>query len=183
MRISHRNFGTSSARSANSNNKESQAVLNLRNLFTCLTTDIITEYALARSYDLLSTPDLSPKWRQTFESGLRKVHCFKHFPWLWRIVHSVPDRLITAVSPDFQLTLDFERDNQKQVREVMTGDRFSSGKLEHPTIFHELLQSGLPPAEKSHARLWQEGQSILGAGTETTANTLNVITLNLLNQP
>lgn len=37
------------------------------------------------------------------------------------------------------------------------------------TIFHELLEADLPDREKSTARLWQEGQIIIGAGTETTA--------------
>ncbi len=52
-----------------------------------------------------------------------------------------------------------------------------------PTIFHELLNSDLPPREKSLERLWQEGQVIVGAGTDTTANALSVITFHLLDNP
>lgn len=53
----------------------------------------------------------------------------------------------------------------------------------HPTIFHELLSSGLPSKEKSFDRLWQEGASITGAGVETTANTPNVILFYLIQNP
>jgi len=49
-----------------------------------------------------------------------------------------------------------------------------------PTIFHELLNSDLPPREKS---LEQEGQVIVGAGADTTANALSVITFHLLDNP
>ena len=162
--------------------KSSGDVVDLRLLFTCLTTDIITEYNLARSYDLLSTPDLSPAWRTTFESALRNYHLFKHFPVLWPVVRAVPYRIITFLSPDFNLILNFERDNQNQARAAI--DRSSEEKdYEHTSVFRELLSSDLPPTEKIHARLWQEAQSLVGAGTETTANTLGFIIFSLLSAP
>lgn len=51
------------------------------------------------------------------------------------------------------------------------------------TIFHEILASDLPPEEKMVHRLMQEGQVIIGAGTETTAWTLSVITYYVLANP
>jgi cytochrome P450 len=44
-----------------------------------------------------------------------------------------------------------------------------------------LLNSDLPPEERTPFRLWSEGQSIVGAGSETTANTLACIHFYLLN--
>lgn len=55
-----------------------------------------------------------------------------------------------------------------QIKEVQDGIGEKSGKAE-TTIFHELLNGSLPEQEKTVARLWQEGQIIVGAGTETTA--------------
>jgi hypothetical protein len=52
-----------------------------------------------------------------------------------------------------------------------------------PTIFHELINSDLPPEEKTVLRLWQEGQTVVGAGADTTANTLTVLTFHLLDNP
>lgn len=49
-----------------------------------------------------------------------------------------------------------------------------------PTIFHELLNSDLSPQEKSLERLWQEGQVVVGAGADTTANALSITTFHLL---
>lgn len=37
------------------------------------------------------------------------------------------------------------------------------------TIFHELFHADIPDPEKHPARMWQEGQIVVGAGTETTA--------------
>jgi cytochrome P450 len=51
------------------------------------------------------------------------------------------------------------------------------------TIFHELLNSDLPPAEKSLNNLAQEGQNVIGAGADTTANVLSCTTFHILNNP
>lgn len=48
------------------------------------------------------------------------------------------------------------------------------------TIFHALLESDLPPQEKHHSRLWQEGQVVIGAGADTTSNALTIIHFHLL---
>jgi hypothetical protein len=52
-----------------------------------------------------------------------------------------------------------------------------------PTIFHDILLSKLPPAEKKLDRIYQEGQTLVAAGTETTAWTLSVIMFYLLKDP
>jgi cytochrome P450 len=51
------------------------------------------------------------------------------------------------------------------------------------TIFHEILNSDLPDAEKSHSRLWQDGQVTIIAGTLTTASALSYVLFSLLTQP
>ena len=51
------------------------------------------------------------------------------------------------------------------------------------TIFHELLHSNLPPEEKCLNNMAQEGQNVIGAGAETTANVLSCTTFYLLNNP
>jgi cytochrome P450 len=51
------------------------------------------------------------------------------------------------------------------------------------TIFHELLSSDLPDCEKSYERLWQEGSALIGAGVETTSNTLCVALYHLTQHP
>jgi cytochrome P450 len=61
----------------------------------------------------------------------------------------------------------------------------SSSSRDEPirTIFYGLLQSDLPESEKSSARLAEESQNLLAAGTDSTANTLTAITYHLLSSP
>ena len=61
------------------------------------------------------------------------------------------------------------------------GDDYSAAR--HPTIFHELLNSNLPPEEKSMRRMVYEGQTLIGAGTITTAHTLKTISYHLIANP
>lgn len=51
------------------------------------------------------------------------------------------------------------------------------------TIFHALLESDLPPEEKLHSRLWQEGLIVVGAGSDTTATALAWTHFWLLEKP
>ncbi|XPS70250.1 hypothetical protein M3J09_002489 [Ascochyta lentis] len=51
------------------------------------------------------------------------------------------------------------------------------------TVFTDILASSLPEQEKSIDRLAGEAFSLTGAGTETTAWTLSVITFHILSQP
>jgi cytochrome P450 len=55
--------------------------------------------------------------------------------------------------------------------------------LSHPTLFHELLHSKLPPSEKSVQRLGDEARTIVNAGSETVAWTLTVAVYHLLANP
>lgn len=38
---------------------------------------------------------------------------------------------------------------------------------QHPTVLHDLLESDLPPAEKSKTRIRAEAQTLIGGGTST----------------
>lgn len=163
--------------------KESGSQIDLRLLFSCMTTDIITSYAFRNCFDLLSTPDLSPSWRNTFTSGLRNFQWFKHFPGLWSVLRSIPDQMLLKMSPEMAITQEWERGNQKLVREIVNNFDPMRKNEDDPSIFHELLASDLPKQEKSYERLWQEGAALMGAAVETTSNTLNVALYHLSQHP
>ena len=79
--------------------KKNQTPLDLRLLFSCFTSDIISEYCFANCFDYLSTEDLSPWWRNSFADGLRNFQWLKHFPGLWHVMRAIPYDVLNKVSP------------------------------------------------------------------------------------
>jgi cytochrome P450 len=71
----------------------------------------------------------------------------------------------------------------KQIDNIQTTTYDGHLKVSHDTIFHEILNSKLPPEEKSSTRLWQDGQVTVIAGTLTTAWALSVMTYHFLTLP
>lgn len=66
----------------------------------------------------------------------------------------------------------------------MRRDRKKTQKAGHPPIvFQELMDSDLPDEEKSMTRLVDEGITLVGAGTVTTAHVLSTITYFVLANP
>jgi cytochrome P450 len=59
----------------------------------------------------------------------------------------------------------------------------SKGIDDGSTVFGSVLQSDLPPPEKSLQRLVEEGFSLFVAGTETVSWTLTVVTYHVLTKP
>lgn len=66
---------------------------------------------------------------------------------------------------------------------MKSGQRDDSKDADHRTIFYEILNSDLPPEEKSNERLAQDGQTVVVAGTLTTAWALCNAVFYLLSQP
>ncbi|EEP77514.1 conserved hypothetical protein [Uncinocarpus reesii 1704] len=120
--------------------------------FSCLSSDIATEYAFGRSTNFISpdNPKFEKNFRRTIETGSMVATHSKQFPWIRPLSKMIP--IAQGVG--------------EQVKALM--DRTASGKEEGGnTIFHELLSGQLPPQEKTFKRLEEEGQLIVGAGTET----------------
>jgi cytochrome P450 len=72
---------------------------------------------------------------------------------------------------------------KSKIQRMKNGETEALKEKPYPTIFHELLESDLPPSEKGVQRLGDEAQTILGAGLETTAWALTVATFHILDNP
>jgi cytochrome P450 len=75
------------------------------------------------------------------------------------------------------------QDLASKVREIRDGINQRHKEASHPTIFHEVLNSDLPDAEKTDARLGDEAQLIIAAGLITTSWALTVGSYHLIANP
>ncbi|KAK5142179.1 hypothetical protein LTR04_002316, partial [Oleoguttula sp. CCFEE 6159] len=171
---------------------ESGKPVELQTAYMALTLDVISHYAFGESFGLTEKPGFSPEWKKvllaTIEAGIMN----RHLPWVADILMSLPDSVAAAVSAPVAFFLQIQRvknifrqglDVRKQVETVLARKRDLSSEKMHKTIFEELRDSNLPPQEKTIERLMDEGFILIGAGGETTAQTLAVLTYHLLNNP
>ncbi|KAH7378902.1 cytochrome P450 family protein [Cadophora sp. MPI-SDFR-AT-0126] len=119
---------------------QDRQVLPLSRALTALTIDIITEYAFARSYDHLDSPD----FKDTFYKALVAIYTVSyfalHFSWVFPVL-----------DPEILLVVGMRKDLAGQVKEIRDGLNDAYKHVDHPTIFHELLNSDLLKEEKSDA--------------------------------
>ncbi|KAK7515740.1 putative cytochrome P450 [Phyllosticta citriasiana] len=152
---------------------------------SCFTTDVVSLYAFGIDTKLLDVKDFRNDVRITLEGGLKSSRVTKQWPWVGKFLESLPESWTVKMAPEFAEYFKLQNnavENIKQVeKEVAEGKRPETDM--GTTIFHELMDSDLPAFEKSVDRLWQEGQSVIGAGTETVTWTLAVIFYHVFTKP
>jgi hypothetical protein len=118
-----------------------------------MTADIITEYAFARSYDQLDSPDFEETFLEALQTIYTTGNFGLHIPILFPLLNSLPDWLALKMKPELLSIIKLRRDLGAQVSEIRQGSNETHRMVEHPTIFQELINSDLPPQEKFDERL------------------------------
>jgi hypothetical protein len=80
----------------------------MRRVYMCLTTDIVTLFALNRSWNHLDSPDFSPIWVETIKAIAAAGNFMKQFPWLFKVMEALPRSIVGAMDPGMPLLFEFE---------------------------------------------------------------------------
>lgn len=75
------------------------AAVDLRLTYMCLATDVVSEYAMARSYNFLDDPGFAAKSREVTVKQTRVGHLARHFPWMIPLMRMLPDLLVSRLNP------------------------------------------------------------------------------------
>lgn len=157
---------------------KTQAVIRLDAAYMALTMDIIAHYAYGKSYDYLAEDDFKLSWKETVVGGSANGVFLRQFPWALPILKATPLPVLQKMNPQAAALVGWQRMVRRQVDSMISANR--EGKRADGTIFQALLDSDLPSKEKSADRLQDEGQTLVGAGSETTAKSLSIISFYLL---
>jgi cytochrome P450 len=158
------------------------------NAFSCLTADVIIQYSMGVEQNTLDDPDFAPLFTQAVRKFAAVSVYARFMPWIHIIINAIPQDWTAKVNPEAGAMQAFRTLNNDRVREIFerkekakqkSGNGESKSTIQH-TVFDDLLDSDLPPEEKDLERLSQESQLIVGAGLDTTANSLNAILFHLL---
>lgn len=157
---------------------KAKQVVRLDAAYMALTMDIITHYAYGESYKYLWEDDFKLEWKETVIGGSASGAVIRQFPWAFPIMKSLPMPVLSKAAPEAALLLQWQQMVRRQVDAIIANNKL--GKKATGTIFQALLDSDLPSEEKEAGRLQDEAQTMVGAGSETTAKTLTIITFYLL---
>ncbi|OAG39698.1 hypothetical protein AYO21_05973 [Fonsecaea monophora] len=155
----------------------------LSEAFPAFAGDIITEYSFGICYDHLGSPDFSESFHAAFMAVGEFGHVAVQFPWFHPLLNSLPDSLVRKMQPALGSLLQLQMDLRNMIKRLTEGDELGEGKVSHRTIFHDLLQSALPPEDKGNRRMADEAQTVIGGGLETTAWALSVASFHIVNTP
>ena len=160
---------------------ENEEVVRLDAAFMALTMDIITHFAFGASYEMLDEPDFNLKWKETVIDGSANGVMLRQFPSMLPVLKATPLWLIEYGDAKAAKLVAWQHMIRKQVDEILAKNQ--AGKRAEGTIFQAVLDSDLPPDEKSADRLQDEAQTVVGAGSETTAKTLAFLLFFLTSDP
>lgn len=147
-----------------------------------LTSDVISEYAFARSFDNLDLANFEDEpFKPCLETTYTTGNFTLHFPVVMSLLDRLPDALVTRLKPELAPFIKFRRDGERQVADIRSGINEGHKYAGHPTIFHELINSDLPPHEKSDKRLGDEAKLVIAAGLITTSWALTVASFHIIN--
>lgn len=160
-----------------------QDPFDFKTAYSCFTADVVSSYAFGQSFGFLAQDGWYPNFREPTESALQTTHFLRWWPFL-KSLDKLATYLVDYLPEDVAL---FVRTMQIELPAQVdkTREAFEAGLLsvkDRRTIFAEIfVDESMISKEKSTYRLAVEGFAVVGAGTETTASALAVITYHLLN--
>ncbi|KAI4221052.1 MAG: hypothetical protein L6R36_007164 [Xanthoria steineri] len=159
-------------------------VFNLLDLFSCLTADVMGQYAFAQSYGLLDGPDFSPHWHKTLMEVSMNGHLLKQFGFLMPLMKAMPIWLVELTSPGTMTLIKFQRMFRDQVIETKKNIEEGRKPEGQTNIFYDVLTNPkVRLQERDDDYLQDEAQTIIGAGTVTTAHILAILHFYILTDP
>jgi hypothetical protein len=89
--------------------REAGQPLSMRPVYMCLTTDIISLYALNRSWNHLDSPDFSPFWVETIKATVQSGQVLKQFPWMYPLMNGLPKKIVGMLNPGLLMLLNWQK--------------------------------------------------------------------------
>ena len=185
---------------------DTDKVIPLNLAYTAFSQDVICQFGFARHFHCIESPGFEDTLLEGYQAAVQSSHLALQFPWLLPVMNSLPNWLVVGLQPKLRRLISLQQvgimlvigtcrgmgfadmlcDPQflsQKVEDIRNDENEDYKKVNHPTLFRELLQSNLPPQEKSIIRLMQEAQSVIGAGLTTTSWALAVASFYIINEP
>ncbi|KAM7208561.1 putative cytochrome P450 E-class, group I [Naviculisporaceae sp. PSN 640] len=147
--------------------------------------DVSTDFVLGKDYNNLDQPDFGVGMTLTMQGGGTVWRLTKHIRWYGPALHSIPkDFLIKNADPDTASYLRYAKDSEEETARLLQAAASSKLDDDAPrTIVHEIVNSNLPPEDKTLKRVFSDVVTVTGAGFETTSSVLRLIVYYVFSNP
>ncbi|KAK5992086.1 N-acetyltryptophan 6-hydroxylase ivoC [Cladobotryum mycophilum] len=157
---------------------DTKTTINLGTAISAFTRDVATEFILGKSYDNLDMTDFNAGMTGVLQSSGAIWRLTKHVRWFGPLMKSLPLAFVEKMADDgTKAFFTFLKDTMRITSETICPPPSAAidDKAPPRTIIHEILESSLPPTEKTSDRINDEVSTITGAAFETSAATLRLI--------
>ena len=146
-----------------------------------MTADVISQYAFAEPYGMLDDPDFAPHWHHCMLDLSWSIHLLKHFGFLYPVLDSMPEWLAKIVQPSTLQLLSQQRGWRSQIRDVKASIARGEKPEGQTSIFYDVLTNPeVRPQEKTDSHMQDEAQTLIAAGSLTSAHILTYITFHII---
>ncbi|KAI1319321.1 cytochrome P450 [Xylariaceae sp. FL0255] len=155
-------------------------IIQMHPIFRACASDVITEYAFGECSRFMQQPDFGRAFFESTDVFFYLTHVFGLVPWAVYYAQRMPTWMIKLLVPRLSALRDRQNWWIEKVRNIRESPSLKPIK---GTIFDGILQSSLPPGEKTDQRLASEAQLVIFAGEGTTSHTLTCCLYHLLANP
>ncbi|KUL83714.1 hypothetical protein ZTR_07489 [Talaromyces verruculosus] len=157
----------------------------LDHAFAALAGDVVSAICIENpQISFLRDPGFSPHWYNLFHTLICSMPIFMNFTWIIQVVRLIPAWLLKRLDPRSQMFRDWRNMSLDHIieakRRKTCGIVHDDGNFKYNTLFDHLVTSDLPESELSVERLASEAQVIMGAGTVTTARSMDHLVVHIL---
>lgn len=157
-------------------------VIDLANTYRCLTIDVVTSFSIPEPRNMLDLEDFGKGFNGLMRDFSKLLTLQRHFKFITPLLESIPDWLLTSVdsSGSSKQIVDFRGSFQKAAKQAL--DRKGKPPLDQKLSILDTLYSSpeLAQTDKVMNYFVEEAMNTTGAGTETTAATLGLLTFHVL---
>lgn len=151
----------------------SKKIMDLDVALTATLSDIMCQFCLNSSMDLLNMQDLGMNWRDRFLKAIEFMPLGRLIPTGTRIMETLYQRSPYLIPSSFAQTLHLGAWIEEKLRQYVCssptpGSGLADEKESVESILEKLMASKLPPEDKSLRRLRDETWFLLTAGTWTS---------------
>ncbi|KAF4631127.1 hypothetical protein G7Y89_g7013 [Cudoniella acicularis] len=168
--------------------KGTKQVVRLDHAFLAFSGDVISRLCIDDPPNFVDDPNFAPEWFELFHTVIKSLPLFMGLPWLIQLIRLIPESILMWLDPRSQNFNKFKLMSEGHIsaakrEKAALGNKDTSTMGGRITLFRHLVNSDLPPSELSEERLSKEAQVLLGAGTVSTARTLDFICYYIMANP